>query len=102
MHNSVLQKVAYVIVRQQAAFQNSFKCSENANKPVNFTDFPTRLFLLPVVPDVLHIVVIFHDVDELFHQGHMVGVIQGLVVLGNHFDLSGNEGVLGEIGRAHV
>ena len=24
-----------------------------------------NLFLLPVVPDVLHIVVIFHDVDEL-------------------------------------
>jgi hypothetical protein len=31
-----------------------------------------NLFLLPVVPDVLHIVVIFHDVDELFHQGHVV------------------------------
>ena len=24
--------------------------------------------LFPVVPDVLHIVVIFHNVDELFHQ----------------------------------
>ena len=27
-----------------------------------------ELFLLPVVPDVLHIVVIFHDVDELEMQ----------------------------------
>jgi hypothetical protein len=26
-----------------------------------------QLFLLPVVPDVLHIVVIFHDLDELLH-----------------------------------
>ena len=47
------------------------------------------LFLLPVVPDVLNIVVIFHDVNELFHQSHMLGALQLLVVLGNHFDLSG-------------
>ena len=26
------------------------------------------VLLFPVVPDVLHIVVIFHDLDELFHQ----------------------------------
>jgi hypothetical protein len=48
-----------------------------------------RFLLFPVVPDVLDIVIIFHDVDELFHQGHMLGAFQLLVVLGNHFDLSG-------------
>jgi len=37
------------------------------------------MFLLfPVVPDVLHIVVIFHDVDELFHSKPSVsGGIKG-------------------------
>ena len=42
------------------------------------------LFLLfPVVPDVLHIVVIFHDVDELFHQLDVLFGLQFLVVLGD-------------------
>ena len=45
------------------------------------------------MPDVLHIVVIFHDFDELFHQLHVLFVFQSLVVLGNHFDLGGDEGV---------
>ena len=45
------------------------------------------------MPDVLHIVVIFHDLDELFHQLDVVLGLQLLVVLGNHFDLSGHEGV---------
>ena len=49
--------------------------------------------LFPVVPDVLHIVVIFHDVDELFHQLDVLFALQLLIVLGNHFDLGGNEGV---------
>ena len=52
------------------------------------------MFLLfPVVPDVLHIVVIFHDLDELFHQLDVLLALQLLVVLGNHFDLCGDEGV---------
>ena len=50
------------------------------------------LFLLPVVPDVLHVVIIFHDVDELFHQGDVLLGFQLLIVLGNHLDLCGNEG----------
>ena len=49
--------------------------------------------LFPVVPDVLHIVVIFHDLDELFHQLDVLFALQLLVVLGHHFDLSGHEGV---------
>ena len=37
-----------------------------------------QLVLLPVVPDVLHIIVIFHDVDELFHSKPSVsGETQG-------------------------
>ena len=54
--------------------------------------------LFPVVPDVLHIVVIFHDVDELFHQLDVLFALQLLIVLGNHFDLGGNEGVLAQVG----
>ena len=49
-----------------------------------------RVLLFPVVPDVLDIVVIFHGVDELLHHGALL-VVQGLIVLGNHFDLSGDE-----------
>ena len=52
-------------------------------------DFVFRLFLLPVVPDVLHIVVIFHDVDELLHQSDLLFGLQLLIVPGNHFQLSG-------------
>ena len=33
--------------------------------PVNFGALK---LLFPVVPDVLDVVVFFHDVDELFHQ----------------------------------
>ena len=43
------------------------------------------------MPDVLHIVVIFHGVDELLHL-HALLFAQGLIVLGNHFDLCGDEG----------
>ena len=46
------------------------------------------------MPDVLHVVIIFHDVDELLHQLDMLFVIQLLIVLRYHLDLSGDEGVL--------
>ena len=42
------------------------------------------------MPDVLDIVVIFHGVDELLHLDAQL-LAQGLVVLGHHFDLCGNE-----------
>ena len=38
---------------------------EKSGVQTHTADFVFRLFLFPVVPDVLHIVVIFHDVDEL-------------------------------------
>ncbi len=41
--------------------------------------------LFPVVPDILHIVVFFHDLDELFHQLNVLFAFQRLVVLGNHW-----------------
>ena len=44
------------------------------------------------MPDVLDVIVVFHGVDELFHLLDLVLVIQLLIVLGNHFDLCGNEG----------
>ena len=43
----------------------------------------------PVVPYVLHIVVIFHDVDALFHEHDVLFGFQLLIVLGNQFDLNG-------------
>ena len=45
--------------------------------------------LFPVMPDVLDVVIIFHDVDELFHQLDVLFTLQLLIVLGNHFDLGG-------------
>ena len=52
--------------------------------------FEYQELLLPVVPDVLHIVIIFHGVDELLHHdGLLLG--KGLVVLGDHLDLGGDE-----------
>ena len=47
--------------------------------------------LLPVVPDVLHVVIIFHGVDELLHHDGLL-LVQSLIVLGNHLDLGGDEG----------
>ena len=44
------------------------------------------------MPDVLDVIVVFHGVDELFHLLGLLFVVQLLIVLGNHFDLSGNEG----------
>ena len=52
----------------------------------------SELLLLPVVPDVLHIVVIFLDVDELLHLLDLLLGLQLLIVLRNHLDLGGNEG----------
>ena len=41
------------------------------------------------MPDVLDVVIIFHDFDHLFHQLDVLFALQLLIVLGNHFDLSG-------------
>ena len=54
--------------------------------------FFVELILIPVVPDVLHVVILFHDVQKLFHQGDVLLGLQLLIVLGNHFNLCGNEG----------
>ena len=43
------------------------------------------------MPHVLHVVVIFHGVDELFHVLDIFGVVQLLIVLRNHLDLGGDE-----------
>ena len=56
-----------------------------------------ELFLLPVVQDVLNIDIIFLDVDELFHQSDLLFGLQLLIVLGNHFQLCGSEGVLAQV-----
>ena len=58
-----------------------------------------NMFLFfPVVPDVLHVVIVFHGIDELLHH-HSLVVVQGLIVLGNHLDLSGDKGVLAQVGN---
>ena len=71
------------------------RCFRIENSGICFWNVQELLF--PVVPDVLDIVVIFHGVDELLHHNSLV-VVQGLVVLGNHFNLSGDEGVLAQVG----
>ena len=43
------------------------------------------------MPDVLDVVIVFHGVDQLLHHDSLLGV-QGLIVLGHHLDLSGDEG----------
>ena len=52
-----------------------------------------QLFLLPVVPDVLHVVRILQHVDELLHVLHIALGGQGDVVLGNHLDVGVDEAV---------
>ena len=42
---------------------------------------PLHLFF-PVVPDILDIVVVFHDVQQLLHQGNLLLGLQLLIVLG--------------------
>ena len=42
---------------------------------------PLHLFF-PVVPDILDIVVVFHDVQQLLHQGNLLLALQLLIVLG--------------------
>ena len=59
-----------------------------AEKPLGRKTF----LLFPVVPDVLHVVIVFHRVDELLHHDGLL-LVQGLVVLGDHLDLGGDEGV---------
>jgi hypothetical protein len=48
-------------------FVRNYKCSAGKNAVLLAQRFVT-LFLIPVVPDVLHVIVIFHDLDHLFHQ----------------------------------
>ena len=45
------------------------------------------------MPDVLDVVVVLHDLDELLHQLGLLLGLQLLVVLGDHLDLGGDEGV---------
>ena len=51
---------------------------------------------------VLHVVVIFQEVDELFHVLDIGGVGQGNIVLGDHLHLGGGEHIaLGFHGGGH-
>ena len=49
------------------------------------------LLLVPVVVDVLHVVVVLHHVDELFHVLDVPLVGEGNIVLGHHLHLGGGE-----------
>ena len=54
------------------------------------------------MPDVLDVVVVLHDVQQLLHLGDLLLGLQLLIVLGNHLDLGGDEGVaLGGQGIGH-
>ena len=45
------------------------------------------LFLFPVMPDVLDVIIILEDVEHLFHVGDVLGLIELLIVLRDHLDL---------------
>lgn len=49
--------------------------------------------LLPVVPDVLHVLVILQHVDELVHALDVVLAGHGDVILRHHLDLGAFEGI---------
>ena len=62
----------------------------------NAPGFPEALavsnsILIPVVPHILHVVVVFEDIEHLFHVGDILGIFQLLIVLRHHFDLRGLE-----------
>ena len=52
-----------------------------------------HLVVVPVVPDVLHVVRILQHVDELLHVLHIALVREGDVVLGHHLDVGVDEAV---------
>ena len=69
----MLQSKGKQIFQRNGCCRNAFskkiqksRCFRVENSGIWFLKVQELLF--PVVPDVLHIVVIFHDVDELFHQ----------------------------------
>ena len=45
------------------------------------------LFLFPVMPDVLDVIIVLEDVEHLFHVGDVLGLIELLVVLRDHLNL---------------
>ena len=49
--------------------------------------------LLPVMPDVLHVLVILQHIQELGHAADIVLAGHGDVVLRNHLDLRAGEGI---------
>ena len=53
------------------------------------------VLVLPVVPDILHIVVVFEHLEHLGHVLDVALVGQGNVALRNHFDLGGEKMILG-------
>ena len=52
-----------------------------------------QLFLLPVVPDVLHVVAVLQHVDELVHVLHVALVGERDVILRHHLDVGVDEAV---------
>lgn len=70
---------------------NSFEMFKKFRNCIENSNFYLCLVLIPVVPDVLHIVVIFHGLNELFHVLDILFALQLLVVLRHHFDLGGSE-----------
>ena len=58
------------LVPDKSKYENMFPKIRIKNHALAFCKgvIPLLKLLFPVVPDVLDIVVIFHDVDELFHS----------------------------------
>ena len=53
------------VLREFIKYRPKWALKRKSGVQMHTADFVFRLFLLPVVPDILHIIVILHDVDEL-------------------------------------
>ena len=60
-----------------------------------------RLLLLPVVPHILHILVLLQHIQKLGHAANVIFVGHGNIVLRYHLDLSALEGIALLLQRFH-
>ena len=90
--------------KTEKAIENSNDFGKNGNLKIKITktrskDVPAPgklaviLLLIPVVPHVLHVLVVLHHVQQLGHHLDVVIAVQLDVVLRHHLDLSTDEGV---------
>jgi hypothetical protein len=75
------------VATQKSIFKNRNFFDYKTNYFVAKHQFLRTILLFPVVPDILNVVVCFHDFQHLLHVLDVVLVGQSSVGLGNHLDL---------------